>query len=568
MTIPNLTHISEAIRRRLMLLSPAVRRTKRDNLARRTECLALLDAFARVEPVSRVYDRVLVDGQWDNANYWIRYALLRRALGLHAADEIGVLGHFSRERSAAAFRSYGFGRVIDHGRYFEKLSDFRDAARAIRSRLVTADDLLAVDFPTGIPATIIYDGILKRQRRAVVDLHDPKFLDYLAEALSAIDVAEHLIGRERPNLVVLSHVTDFAYGSIAWAAIRREIPVIVLYGEFGVNRFLRLSEPKDMFAYPIRPSRQDESSIEPGVAAALRAAGADYLTSRLGGRTDDISAIYAYGRRTATVSRAEVAARYGWNPQTPIVGIYSPNWFDYPNASGRFPFRDFHDWVTATLEVARGVLGINFLFKAHPCDEWYGHIKGDRLSDILARARAPNCGLCDTSWNGLDLFRCLDALVTVHGTAGMEAAGSGLPALVPYSGWYGDFGFVRAAASRDEYLDLLRQQWWQSTDKNVARERAHQFMGWYFCAPDWQDGFFLEDDAAQDAVWRGMASFLADHDGDFRREIDELRLWMESGHRYFHIFKMRRARNFVFAKARESAGIPGDPRLRQLAPAK
>ena len=565
MTIPSLTHISDGIRRRLMALSPAVRRVKRDNLARRSECLALLNDFSRLEPAPCAYGRVLVDGQWDNANYWIRYALLRRALGLHSADEIGVLGQFGRERSAVAFRSFGFDRIVDHGQYVDKLPDFREAARDIRSRLETADDLLAVDFPAGIPSTIIYDGILKRQRRAVVDLNDPRLIDYLAEALSAIDAAAQLLERERPDLVVLSHLTDFTYGSIAWAAIQRKVPVIVLYGEYGVNRFLRLSEPKDMFAYPIRPSRQDELSIDADVATALRAAGADYLTNRLGGRTDDISAIYAYGRRTATINRAKIAARYGWNPETPIVGIYSPNWFDYPNASGRFPFRDFHDWVTATLDVARRTQGINFLFKAHPCDEWYGRIKGDRLSDILARSSAPNCGLCDTSWNGLELFRCLDALVTVHGTAGMEAAGVGLPALVPYAGWYGDYGFVRAASSRDEYLGLLRQRWWESTDKEAARARAHQFMGWYFCAPDWQDGFFLEDDAAQDAVWRGMASFLSEHDGDFRREINELNRWIESGYPYFHIFKMRRARKFVFAKARKSAGVPGDPRLRQLA---
>lgn len=539
----------------------------RDNLTRRAECLALLDSFSRQEPVPCAYDRVLVDGQWDNANYWIRYATLRRALGLQSAEEIGVVGRFAKERSEAAFRIFGFDRLVDLGQFFTQLSNFKMAAHNILSGLRTADDLLEVKYPTGIPAAIIYDGILKRQRRAVVDLRDPKLPMYVAEALSAIAAAGELLDRERPNLIVLSHLIDFTYGAIAWAAIQRRIPVIVLYGDYGVSRFLWLREPNDIFSYPVRPSLQDDLCLDADVASALRAAGAGYLANRLEGRTGDVSSIYAYSRRTATTNRAEIARRYGWDPETPIVGIYSSNWFDYPNSSGRFPFRDFHDWATATYEVARVTPGINFLFKAHPCDEWYGSFKGDRLSDILIKKESPNCGLCDTSWNGLDLFRCLDGLVTVHGTAGMEAAGSGLPAMVPYSGWYGDFGFVRVARSRSHYLELLGQRWWEPIDKDTARARAHQFIGWYFCAPDWQDGFFLEDDAAQDAIWRAMPSFLEDHNSDFRREIDELRLWIESGHCYFHIFKMRRARKFVFEKARQLAEIPGDPRLRQLAPA-
>src|SRR5262249_49757184 len=52
----------------------------------------LADFMAGAEP--RFKGAVLVDGMWDNPNYWIRYALFRAAVGFAGGREVGVVGMY------------------------------------------------------------------------------------------------------------------------------------------------------------------------------------------------------------------------------------------------------------------------------------------------------------------------------------------------------------------------------------------------------------------------------------------------------------------------------------------
>jgi Capsule polysaccharide biosynthesis protein. len=370
----------------------------------------------------------------------------------------------------------------------------------------------------------------------------------------------------RPDLVVISHVSNVSFAAIACAAIRRNIPVVLICGNYGFNRFVRLSQPADIFSEPDRPTPQDDAALDQSVAARLRSAGAAYLADRLGGRTDDVGAIYAFRRRSATINRKDLATRYNWDPKLPIMGIYAPTWFDFPNSAGNLPFRDFREWLDVTLAAARDTQGINFLFKAHPGEEWYGINNGPRVADLVASVKSSNCMLADASWNGLDLLNCIDGVVTVHGTVGIEAAALGRPVLVPYACWYGDYGIGRVASSREDYIGLLQRAWWTDVDTEAGRVCAEKFAGWYFCVPDWHDDFFLEDDANQDAIWRELPLFLRSTETKLCREVDEIRAWVADGQRYFHTFKMRRASGFMPAHPRSSGETADDPRKRQLMP--
>ena len=60
--------------------------------------------------------KALIDGTWDNPNYWLRYSIVRRALRLHLIDEVGILGPYSRQNVASAFSLFGITKTIDFGR--------------------------------------------------------------------------------------------------------------------------------------------------------------------------------------------------------------------------------------------------------------------------------------------------------------------------------------------------------------------------------------------------------------------------------------------------------------------
>src|SRR5439155_23387419 len=114
-----------------------------------------------------------------------------------------------------------------------RIADLRGdvgAHRAAASRLLaatrTAEDVLHWRLPEDFPADFVYDGILKRQRSAVVDLDDPRLHAYVAEALASIAASRRVLDTYRLDLVVLSHAVNFQFASLAWLAVRRGVPVV------------------------------------------------------------------------------------------------------------------------------------------------------------------------------------------------------------------------------------------------------------------------------------------------------------------------------------------------------
>ena len=512
----------------------------------RVIALSVLNTFSRQSQshVSHQPGNILIDGMWDNPNYWVRYSLVRRALGLAAGKEKGLLGQYSRAQVRKCFSALGIIDLVDYSAAATVTKQHMKAALGLLTGIETPDDFLRLSFPYDFPSAYVYDGILKRQRRSAVGISDPALPQLLSEALAHIEAANHIVEEGTFNLVVLSHAHDYTYAALAWAALKRNIPVLVLSGDYGTARFFHLKNPADIFSYPGRPTQDEMSCMPPDIQKRLRKQGALQLRARLTGKTDDVGAVYAYQRRQASVSKALLAERFGWDPTKPVIGVYNSNWFDYPHGSGLYYFRDFLEWIEQTLAVASMHDSVNWLFKAHPCDDWYASIRGARLEDLVVSANQPHIRLADKTWNGLDLIDTLDGIVTCHGTIGIEATALGTPVLVAHPGWYGHAGFVVNPASRENYLTALRTEWWKTLDKEPARQRAELFAGWMFCIPDWQGNYVMQDDSHQDAIYSKLPGFLTDNATNMDREVQEIREWFESGHSYFHVFKMANANSF------------------------
>lgn len=526
--------------------TPARRRRERLAMAARLKALSSLDRMSRqtVDEPPPSARKVLVDGIWDNPNYWARYSLVRRALGLAKCSETGLIGQYSRTKVRASFAAFGILHLVDYAAAARVSPSHFLGAKELLSDLRSPSDILQIQFPDEFPAALVFDAILKRQRRATIDLHDPELPGYLAEALAHLEAADHIIGEGKFDLVVLSHALDYTYSAIAWTAIRRNIPVLVLYGDYGTARFFRLSKAADLFSYPGRPTIAELNNMPSHTRALLRERGAAQLHVRLSGQTNDVGAVYAYQHRRSAVDKATLSKCFGWSPEKPVIGIYNSNWFDYPHACGLREFRDFLDWIEQTLDVARKNDSVNWLLKAHPCDDWYASIKGARLEDLVAAINLPHIRLADKSWNGLDLIRTLDGIVTCHGTIGIEASSLGKPVLIPYAGWYGHAGFAVNPGGRDAYLAALRTEWWKGVNMETRRAKAELFAGWMFCAPDWHRNYFLHDDARKDDIYPELPSILEGSSDAIDTEVAEIRNWFDSGHNYLHIFKMSRASDF------------------------
>ena len=211
-------------------------------------------------------------------------------------------------------------------------------------------------------------------------------------------------------------------------------------------------------------------------------------------------------------------------------------------------FRDFLDWMQVTLAAACANQDASWLFRAHPCDQWYG---GETLSDIMPKDAPSHVRLCPTGWHGAHVMAASDAVITVHGTAGIEAAMVGKPVMVADVGWYHNCGFAVWPKSAAEYAALLQSPWWAGVDLAPARTRAAIFAGIYFGAPSWQPPMVSGDDSEQAGLYPRLTAWLEQRPSALDRELSTIAGWVMSGERFYHTYKMRNADSYTLTNVHD-----------------
>lgn len=491
-------------------------------------------------PVDGV-NTVLYDGMWNNPNFWLRLSLIRAALGLQNVNEIGITGKFNASKARAAFTALNIKETVPFKAFDSELQAARHMAEGLIGATRKAEDILAWALPEDLPGNIVYDGLLKRQRTAIVDLEHPNLISDVTEALVGTIVAARILDTTSPQLVLVSHLVEFSYGILAWIAVRRSIPIVLLFGQLGVLRFIKIRSTEEFFDFMDCAQNHEIAALPEAKADQLKHLGDRFLSTRLSGKHNDLGSVYAYRIRTDRIDRAGIIKRFSWDASKPIVSVYAGNWFDYPHCFGMSSFRDFLDWIEVTLEIALQTPQVQWLFKAHPCDDWYG---GVTLEDLVSVDTAPHIELMPREWSGLDIIDSSDALITVQSTAAVEFASMNRPVLVADDGWYGDCGFARCASSREDYISLLKSPWWEDVNIDEAARRATIFAGLYFGHPDWQDNFIQFDDSSGDILYASLCKLL-ETTAAAECEIVTLRDWFDSNHRRYHTYKMLNTDNYA-----------------------
>lgn len=496
---------------------------------------------------------VLVDGTWHNPNYWFRVGLTLGSLGLNGrpSQVVGLAGPRDPGRTASIFSKLGIGRVIR----FEEHAGAADSGDELASVLLGAthrvEDILSWRLPFDYPASFFFDNLLKRQRTATIQLDDPLLHGYLAESIRALFAAERIVESENWSMMILSHALSTIDGPLAWIAARKKIPVYVLFETFGLPCYWKV-ETDNWFDQLSHPGPADLDALSDGQKDALEAQADLYLTLRQKGHSTDLGGRTAYAGGAIAVARDEIQKQFGWNPEKPVVAVFASNFFDFPHSFGMRSFTDFLDWLDATCAVAREVTDVNWLLRGHPVDAWYKGAtqRSTSMGDLYERWRAPNIGLAQDHWNGASIQGAVDAIITFHGTIGVEATCRGIPVMVADRGWYHDCGFVNWPATREAYLQALRTRWWVGHPDASEVRRALQFAGMYFCCPDWQANFIMPDETQGSANYRKLTKLAVDAAPTIEREMDELSGWIASGHRYYHLYKMIRAGGYMTSNVR------------------
>ena len=412
---------------------------------------------------------VIADGLWDNPNHFFRLRLFLEALpDIGSMRLIGIL-HKADDCTRPALERLGFTKFVtieDHPTH--RTEDLLPQARAMLDGVKSHKDLLALSLPGGLPAYTYYDTVLKLARHPQPALDDPLWERALAECLRNCLIYQDLLENVPIAHVMLSHPWQSEFATLVWAALSRGIPTYHLTGYCEGIRIRRFLSTDD-YAIPVEQLNLREFLALPeAVRRKLAQEGADYLAQRQAGEGSDINTRYAFHPASRAASRAQARRALGVSDDRKLGVIYSHVWFDFPHTFAMVNFTDFLDWMRLTLEQVREIRDMDWVLKPHPTEEWYG---GFRLRDLVDDL-PPHLRLAPSDTDSLAATIAADVVVTVHGTVGLEAAAHGLPVIASDRSFYGDWGFVHQATSRDDYVRLLRRARDLPAPDETGRQRA------------------------------------------------------------------------------------------------
>ncbi|MBK26587.1 MAG: hypothetical protein CME70_21485 [Halobacteriovorax sp.] len=480
--------------------------------------------------------KIMIDATWDNPNYWYRIGIISRALGVSSDLVAALIGKDRRVQQKSMIETLGYAHTFDLMDTFDSnKEEHLRVSKELFSSVTKPDDVLGLKLPFDFPASFLYDDILKKQRSAYINVEENSTLETVAHFFNVISSAEKWLDEYKPEILIMSHCIGWR-AIFVWVAVKKGITTIIPYGEFGLSRFWKIDDISDFFSFQDRPLyERDFLQLSQNEKKILFDVGEEYLESRFSGKTNDIGSMYTYQKRKGECNSEIIKKEYGWNENKPIISVYASNWFDYPHFMGMKNFRDFYDWIKVTYETALENKDVYWLFKAHPCDE---HYKGKTLSDFFDFDTPEHISLVNESWNGEDLLRSVDGIITYHGTIGIEATAQEKPVMIADQGWYHDWGIAKYSKSREEYIENLSKRWWEELDLKENKELATIFAGWYWGRPDWQKNLIMDDDSTQWKIYNTLPKIVERCQKEIQKEVSLIRSWVESKATHFHTFKM------------------------------
>ena len=470
----------------------------------------------------------IIDGHFYNFGYFFRLQLMRKATESYNGKEVGFVYKYNQKKCNSFLKNIGISKIEKLSNTFS--SDILYQSQKIFKKIRKAEDILEIKFPYNAPAHQFYDYILKKQMLGKVDVKDENIIFYISEFIESIRFAERLLEEYEPNKIFMSHGINIQCSPLCYLAPLHNIEVITLFGNYGVPRFIRIKNIKDINLGYDTPLKKDLDKLRPRQTELLFEVGQEYLQKRLLGKTNDMGGQLAYDNELE-----DIKDFINKSINKPIIVIYAHCWFDHPHTFGMDRFRDFEDWILTTYKTILNNTNFVWLFRPHPGEDWYG---GITLKDILPKELPNHIFILPKKLSGKSVMNIASGLITYHGTAGIEYASCGKPVMVADRGWYDNGGFTVNPKSRSEYINLLSQNWLSKVDQEIISRNAKIFAGIYFCCPKWQKNLLMPHDVYKEEVRNIILRSLDSKSQFISDEIQNIKKWLASDYLGYHTFNM------------------------------
>lgn len=305
---------------------------------------------------------------------------------------------------------------------------------------------------------IIYDNTLVRGYATLRKI-DSNVLSVLHNFFQHRLIINDVIKRHRLDSFIVAHTIGMFGGTFSRYLVKNGIEVINRVGshEIVLKKYQKVS---DIGFYPAKPELPYFRLLMSLPDEMVIPLADHYLNERHNQNVRHISVELAFSKaKRLYESSQEFCEHYRLDPAKKTVFVMLHAFNDHPHShfSTSMYFQDYFDWFEKTLEIAKSVDSVNWIFKEHPAADMYVTRDVD-LDDIFADLDIPHIRLLNrhADFNALSIRYVADAIVTCLGTAGMEYACLGIPCVLGGEAPYSGLGFTVEPGSLVEYANCLR----------------------------------------------------------------------------------------------------------------
>jgi Capsule polysaccharide biosynthesis protein len=344
----------------------------------------------------------------------------------------------------------------------------RSAVRGLRATARDPEQLIALAY-RNVPIGRFVASTLMRQRRLgsvdprMPDL-DAALTDCIAASVRAVDLAEAMVSRVRPELVCFY---DRGYTPDG------ELFEVALAG--GAKALTLNAAHRSGFVMSKRyhPGNKDRHFGAPSAATWNALKSMNWTAGHWQALRTEIESSYKSGTwydevgtqfgKTALTGDALLSS-LGLDPARKTAVLFPHLFWDATFFWGDDLFADYRDWFCQVLRAAAANDRVNWIVKLHPASVVKDRRDGYTGEPAEMIAMRETLGTLpkhvafmppDSPVSTLSLYQIVDYCLTVRGTVGIEAAMYGIPVLTAGTGRYDGYGFTIDSSSREAYLARL-----------------------------------------------------------------------------------------------------------------
>jgi len=248
--------------------------------------------------------------------------------------------------------------------------------------------------------------------------------------------------------VVLSHRVYLFYGLLSRIAHIKGAEVY-LYNQRRVRKYLPGDNIK---VYEGKPIKEHIEFIRNNIKDY-----ADIVDSYLGRRFNGelIEIDVELNKKTRKYSLDEIIDKYNFDKNLPIVIIFLHVLADANHLNEEYLFNSHYDWLVETVKIIRQNRSCNWLLKAHPSEIYYDEVGLAKKIVNEVITSGDNIKFANDDFKNSSAIGVAKAIITVHGTAGLEFSCFGIPTILAGAAHYSGFGFTHEPKTIDNYSKIL-----------------------------------------------------------------------------------------------------------------